>query len=76
MLTQGVLPDGQEIAVKKLHRGDRGSELQFDNEVVLSTHLQHKNLVKLLGFCIENDFQFLVYEYLPNGSLRDYLKGK
>ncbi|KAK9706529.1 hypothetical protein RND81_07G132600 [Saponaria officinalis] len=70
---KGLLPDGQEIVVKRLHKGGTEGELEFDNEVLLSTNLQHKNLVKLLGFCIEKDLRILVYEFLSNGSLQHFL---
>ncbi|KAH9614773.1 hypothetical protein KSS87_003657 [Heliosperma pusillum] len=68
-----VLPDGMEIAVKILHKSGRDDDMEFDNEVMSSANLQHKNLVKLLGFCIEKDQRVLVYEYLPNGNLHDIL---
>lgn len=68
--------NGQLIAVKRLSKTDKDSKLQFDNEVLLLTNLQHKNVVKLLGFCNQNDSRFLIYELLPNDSLRWFLYGE
>ncbi|OEL30997.1 Cysteine-rich receptor-like protein kinase 19 [Dichanthelium oligosanthes] len=66
---KGVLPDGDEIAVKRLSQNSTQGVEELKNELALVAKLKHKNLVRLVGVCLEQHERLLVYEFVPNGSL-------
>ncbi|KAL0338951.1 UNVERIFIED_CONTAM: Receptor-like serine/threonine-protein kinase ALE2 [Sesamum angustifolium] len=71
----GVLEDGTEVAVKILKRYDQQGGREFLAEVEMLSRLHHRNLVKLIGICVEDRTRCLVYELIPNGSLESHLHG-
>ncbi|KAH6835920.1 Protein kinase superfamily protein [Perilla frutescens var. hirtella] len=72
---QGQLINGTPVAVKRLLNNLGQAEKEFRVEVEAIGHVRHKNLVRLLGYCIEGTHRLLVYEYVNNGNLEQWLHG-
>ncbi|KVH89302.1 Concanavalin A-like lectin/glucanase, subgroup [Cynara cardunculus var. scolymus] len=70
---RGVIPGGQMVAIKRAQQGSMQGGLEFKTEIELLSRVHHKNLVGLVGFCFEQGEQMLVYEFMPNGTLRESL---
>ncbi|KAH7430886.1 hypothetical protein KP509_08G018900 [Ceratopteris richardii] len=70
---KGILPSGQQIAIKRAQSRSHQGLTEFKNEIELLSRVHHKNLVCLVGFCFEE--RMLVYEYVANGTLHDALLG-
>lgn len=75
LVYKGILNDGRDVAVKILKRDDHRGGREFLAEVDMLSRLHHRNLVKLLGICIEKQTRCLVYELVPNGSVESHLHG-
>ncbi|KAG2669791.1 hypothetical protein I3760_14G050600 [Carya illinoinensis] len=73
---KGILTDGTVVAIKRAQEGSLQGEKEFLTEIEFLSRLHHRNLLSLIGYCDEEYEQMLVYEFMPNGTLRDHLSAK
>ncbi|XP_078149545.1 wall-associated receptor kinase 5-like [Carex rostrata] len=73
---QGLLENNQVVAIKKAKEVEEPQRAEFVNEIILLSQINHKNIVRLLGCCLEVKIPMLVYEFVPNGTLFYFLHGK
>ncbi|RWR77415.1 proline-rich receptor-like protein kinase PERK1 [Cinnamomum micranthum f. kanehirae] len=73
---KGILEDGRRVAVKQLIDGSGQGDREFQAEVDIITRVHHRHLVSLVGYCIAEGVRMLVYEYVPNNSLKFHLHGR
>ncbi|KAF1883870.1 hypothetical protein Lal_00038363 [Lupinus albus] len=73
---KGILSDETFVAVKRAEEDSLQGQKEFLTEIELLSRLHHRNLVSLIGYCNQAGEQMLVYEFMPNGTLRDWVSGK
>ncbi|PWA86224.1 hypothetical protein CTI12_AA142130 [Artemisia annua] len=72
---KGTLKDGDTIAIKKTNMNSTGGKMHIDDELKITFNVHHRHIIRLLGYCRKGPLLFLVYEYMQNGSLHQFLYG-
>ncbi|PAN21903.2 hypothetical protein PAHAL_3G498400 [Panicum hallii] len=75
MVYRGTLDDNKEVAIKKSKVIDDDCREEFVNEIIILSQINHRNIVRLLGCCLDVDVPMLVYEFISNGTLFEFLHG-
>jgi len=75
MVYRGTLDDNKEVAIKMSKVIDDDCREEFVNEIIILSQINHRNIVRLLGCCLEVDVPMLVYEFISNGTLFEFLHG-
>ncbi|XP_002966230.2 wall-associated receptor kinase-like 20 isoform X2 [Selaginella moellendorffii] len=70
---KGLFDDGSVLAIKRANHTSKQSSRHFYNEVAILSQVNHRNLLRLMGCCVDSDVPILVYEYIPNGNLFEHL---
>ena len=73
---KGIVKDNMSIAIKRCALIDERQKKEFGQEILILSQINHKNIVKLVGCCLEVEVPMLVYEFIPNGTLFDLIHGK
>ena len=75
-MTQGIVKDGGEIAIKKTFMASRRGKTDFSDQLKIISNVHHRHILRILGYCIKGPQLFLVHQYMENGSLDHFLIGE
>ena len=75
MVYKGTLDDQKEVAIKKFKVINENCREEFVNEIIILSQINHRNIVRLVGCCLDADVPMLVYEFISRGTLSEFLHG-